>query len=94
MIVATRNLLRNFPILISRQDRGGDEPYWAIFRPRLPTDVIRWPRVSLKAIEDKSAQLHPYRADSAATVLLINFHDLSLLNHDGVAEAFRKPLKA
>jgi hypothetical protein len=77
-----------FPIWIRRQGLGGEEPYCAIDRVAPADWRDQMVAGIVKTLKDKSEQLHPYRSDEVATVLLIDFDEISLVNQDSVAESF------
>jgi hypothetical protein len=82
-----------FPVAITRQPLDGDQPTCIIGRDA-PSDRHDQLVANItSALEAKARQLKSYRDAGLATVLLLDFDDLQLLNYDLVAAAFVMALK-
>jgi len=79
-----------FPVWISRQPVGGDQPKCMIFR-QVPADLHEQRAEDVKRVlDDKAARLQRYHSAGTPTVLLLDVDDVVLSNRDVVADAFAR----
>lgn len=81
-----------FPIWISRQELGGNSPGCYVGRDAPQDRHEQLVAGIVRALEEKAQQLSAYKGEMA-TVLLLDFDDISLLNQTVVAESFAKAAK-